>query len=98
MAPIRIQYGGPRVAGVRGTVSQRSRISATTIRYSSSPTHHSPAATGASSAVCDGHAGTRTAAAIDRDWVATIHSSQLPLTPPRTESWARVSSRLAGTP
>ena len=98
MAPIRIQYGGPRVAGVMGTVSQRSRISVTTIRYSSNPTDHSPTAAGASSADCDGHAGTRTAAASDSDWVATIHSSQLPLTPPSTESRVRSSSRLAGTP
>src|SRR5215469_5798692 len=98
VAPIRIQYGGPRVAGVTGTVSHRSRISATTIRYSSSPTHHSAAAAGASSPAWPGQAGIRTAAAMDRDWVATIHSSQLPLMSPRTESLARVSSRLAGTP
>ena len=38
------------------------------------------------------------AAAIDKDWVATIHSSQLPLTAPSTESLERVSRRLAGTP
>ena len=69
-----------------------------TIRYSSSPTDHRPTETGASRPDCDGQAGTRTAATSDSDWVATIHSSQLPLTPPSTESRVRSSMRLAGTP
>jgi hypothetical protein len=81
-----------------GTVSQRSKISETSSRYSTSPTLHSPAAAGASSPDCEGHAGTRVDAATERDWVPTTHSSQAPLTPPRTESRFRVSSRLAGTP
>jgi len=80
-----------------GTVSQRSRISETSSRYSSRPMHHSAVAKGASNPDCEGHAGTRTDAVSARDCVLTTHSSQVPLTP-RTESCVRTSSRLAGTP
>src|SRR5215469_5517950 len=98
VAPIRIQYGGPSVAGVIGTVSQRSMIRDTSSRYSTSPMLHIPAATGASRLDCDGQDFTRVAATTARDCVLTTHSSHEPLTPPRTESRCLASSRLAGTP
>ena len=67
------------------TVSHRSKINETSSRYSTSPTLHSPIAAGASSPDCEGQAGTRADAVTERDCVPTTHSSQVPLTPPRTE-------------
>ncbi|HEX6521455.1 MAG TPA: hypothetical protein VF070_15865 [Streptosporangiaceae bacterium] len=63
MAPIRIQYGGPRVAGVMGSISQCIQISMTT----TSPIDHSAVVTGASRAACEGKAEAKTAATSDRD-------------------------------
>src|SRR5215470_9892909 len=98
VAPIKIQYGGLRAAGVIATVSHRCQISATSSRYSTSPTPHNATAAVASSLDCDGQTGTRVEASTDNDCVATTHSSQVPSTPPSTESRGRASSKLAGTP
>ena len=81
-----------------GTVSQCSMISDTRTKYRISPTPHSPTATRASSADCDGHTLARVDAETETDCVPTAQRSQVPLTPPSTESWWRASSRLPGTP
>ena len=66
------------MAGVITTVSHRCQISETSSRYSTSPTLHNATAAVASSAYCDGQAGSRVEASIDNDCVATTHSSQVP--------------------